>query len=106
MFIRDVSMRDMLHRMVDTAIGLRTGFAVSVGSLGRFRKHYLTKEEYARYRATYAANTEEDVWESLFVMLAMFGCLGRQVAAQCHYSYPEEDETFIRSYLERMRGKR
>ncbi len=99
MFIRDISLRDMLNRMIDSYIGLHHDFAVSVGTLGKYRKQYLSDDEYLLYKNTYLSNTAEDQWKSLFYMIDLFGALGRQMAERCGFTYPEADEQYMRAYL-------
>lgn len=102
MFIRDISLRDMLNRIVDAYIGIRNDYKVSVGTLGKYRKKYLSKAEYELYRRTYLSNTTEDIWKSLFYMIDLFGSLGRYLADKSGFSYPEKDEQYMREYLRRI----
>ena len=105
MFIRDISLRDMLNRIVDTYIGISNDYKVSVGTLGKYRKRYLSQVQYELYRNTYLSNTTEDQWKSLFYMIDLFGSLGRQVASTCNFTYPEEDERYMKDYLLRIKKK-
>lgn len=102
MFIRDTPLRDMLNRIVDTYIAISNNNKVSVGTLGKYRKKYLSKAQYDIYRNTYLSNTIEDTWNSLFYMIDLFGALGRYIADKCSFIYPEEDEQYMRNYLRRI----
>lgn len=101
-FIRDISLRNMLNRFIDTYIGINNDYKVSVGTLGKYRKKYLSKAQYELYKNTYLSNTTEDVWKSLFYMIDLFGSLGRYIADKCNFIYPEEDEQYMRDYLCRI----
>lgn len=105
MFIRDISLRDMLNRMIDTYIGMKNEYRVSVGTLGKYRKKYLTEMEYALYKNTYTSNTIEDIWKSAFCMIDLFGFLGRQIADKYHYHYPNDEEQYMRKYMCRIMMK-
>lgn len=105
MFIRDISLRDMLNRIVDAYIGIHYDYKVSVGTLGKYRKNYLSPSQYEGYRNTYLSNTIEDQWESLFYMMELFGSLGRQIADKCSFVYPEEEERYMKQYLLRIRNE-
>jgi aminoglycoside 6-adenylyltransferase len=102
LFIRDISLRDMLNRVVDTYIGINNDYKVSVGTLGKYRKKYLSEVQYELYTNTYLSNTIEDIWRSLFFMIDLFGSLGRDIANKCNFTYPEEDEQYMRDYLYRI----
>lgn len=102
MFIRDISLRDMLNRMIDTYIGMNNNYKVSVGTLGKHRKQYLSNAEYKLYKNTYLSNTTEDQWKSLFYMIDLFDSLGRQIAEKYGFTYPAEDEQYMRNYLHRV----
>lgn len=102
MFIRDISLRDMLNRMMDTYIGMNNDYKVSVGTLGKYRKQYLSHDEYELYKCTYLSNTTEDQWKSLLCMIDLFGSLGRQIAVKYGFHYPAENEQYIRDYLHRV----
>ncbi len=105
MFIRDVSMRDMLHRMLDARIGQTCGDGAQVGTLGRHRKKYLPEARYSAYRDTYRSNTDADLWDSLYGMMDLFRDSGTEVAEACGFEYPAEDERTMRDYVRRMRGR-
>jgi aminoglycoside 6-adenylyltransferase len=99
LFIRDVALRDMFNRIVDTYIGIKNNYSVSVGTLGKYRKKYLSKEEYELYQNTYLSNTNDDRWNSLFYMMDLFNAFGKSIADKCGFLYPEEDEKQMRVYL-------
>jgi len=105
MFIRDISLRDMLNRIVDTYIGINNDYKVSVGTLGKYRKKYLSKTQYELYRKTYLSNTTEDIWKSLFYMIDLFSSLGMYIAGKSNFSYPVKDEQYMRDYLCRIINK-
>jgi aminoglycoside 6-adenylyltransferase len=102
MFIRDVSLRDMLNRMIDAYIGMNYDYKVSVGTLGKYRKKYLPDRLYEMYLNTYLSNTTKDKWDSLYYMIDLFTLTGKYIAKKYHYIFPEEDEEYIRYYVDRM----
>lgn len=100
LFIRDISLRDMLNRMVDVYIGMNNNYRVSVGTLGKYRKKYLPADHYNMYRKTYNSNTYEDCWDSLFSMISLFDILAKKIAEKYNYIYPQEKKDFVMKYLE------
>lgn len=102
MFIRDVSLRDMLNRIIDAYIGMRYNYQVSVGTLGKHRKKYLSQAHYELYKNTYLSNTTKDQWKSLFYMIDLFSSLARQIAEKYNFTYPVNEEQYIKNYLSTM----
>lgn len=103
MFIRDISMRDMLNRMIDTYIGMNYDYKVSVGTLGKYRKNYLPDKIYQLYKNTYLSNTTKDIWCSLNYMIDLFRLMGKSIAENYNYHYPEMDEQYVRDYVSRIK---
>ena len=99
LFIRDISLRDMLNKMLDTYIGMNNDFKVAVGTLGKYRKKYLPTNIYEKYRNTYCSNTEMDCWNSLFSMISLFDMIAKSVGAKFGYSYPQATKDFVMKYL-------
>lgn len=54
---------------------------------------------------TYISNTTEDMWKSALYMIDLFGWLGRQMADQYHYQFPDNDEQYMRNYMQRIMSK-
>jgi aminoglycoside 6-adenylyltransferase len=102
MFLRDISMRDMLNIMVDNYIGLENNYSVTTGTLGKYRKIYLSDELYEIYRKTYLSNTIGDIWASLNYMIDLFSLTGMKIAETHGYHYPKADESYMRDYIMRM----
>ena len=100
MFLRDITLRDMLNRMIDTYIGIMTEYSVSVGLLGKCRKSFLPKQYYDIYVKTYLSNTADDVWSSLFYMVDLFSLLGKHIAEKNNWNYSEQTELLVRQYLQ------
>ncbi len=102
MFIRDIAIRDMLSRMIDTYIGMQQEYRVTVGTLGKYRKKYLTSEQYELYRSTYLSNTYEDCVKSIYSMIHLFSLLGKKIAKENGFTYPSESEKFVLQYLDHI----
>lgn len=102
MFIRDISLRDMLNRLIDQYIGINNEFRVSVGTLGKYRRKYLSAMEYDLYEKTYLSNTAEDRWNSLGYMMDLFSYLGKKIASNRGYVYPDNSEAIVRAYIHRI----
>jgi len=104
MFIRDIGVRDMLNKIIDAYIEM-TNNSATVGTLGKYRKKYLSETQYSTYKMTYLSNNPEDIWKSIFYMLELFEELGIYIASHYGYKYPESEVRYVRDYLIRVRDR-
>jgi len=104
MFIRDIGVRDMLNKIIDAYIEM-TNPSATVGTLGKYRKKYLSETQYSTYKMTYLSNNSEDIWKSIFYMLELFEELGTCIASHYGYKYPESEVRYIKDYLIRVRDR-
>ncbi len=103
MFIRDISLREPLNRIIDEYIGMNNNYKVSVGTLGKYRKKYLSNAEYTLYEKTYSFGTFDDIWSSLTAIIEMFGIVARKVAVKHGFNYPVASECFVIEYINAKR---
>lgn len=102
-FFRDIGVRDMLNIIIDSYIGMKNDYSISVGSLGKFRKHFLTEQQYQLYAKTYLTNNAEDIWASLFNMVEMFRELGTCIAKKYCFHFPEKELDYMKDHLMRIK---
>ncbi|MEI2401814.1 aminoglycoside 6-adenylyltransferase [Niallia taxi] len=96
--------RPMLDEMVSWWIGMNHNFQVSSGKMGKYFHEYLPEEYWDMYRQTYGDSSDENMWQSLFMMNDLFRLLGEEVAKQQNLSYPAEDDIKMTKYLKRLRS--
>ena len=99
----DVVVREQLMRMLTWYFGIQTDFQKSPGKLGKYLKRYLEPEIWRLLEGTYTDSQPEHIWESLFAMGTLFRQAGRSVADHFGFSYPEQDDKNVTSYLQRIR---
>jgi len=96
--------RPMLDEIVSWWIGMNYNFQVSSGKMGKYFREYLPEEYWDMYRQTYGDSSDENMWQSLFMMNDLFRLLGEEVAKQQNLSYPAEDDIKMTKYLKRLRS--
>ena len=72
--------------------------------MGKYFHEYLPEEYWVMYRQTYGDSSDENMWQSLFMMNDLFRLLGEEVAKQQNLSYPAEDDIKMTKYLKRLRS--
>ncbi len=55
------------------------------------------------YERTYADANAERMWASLLVTCDLFRLLGKEVAEAFHFTYPEQDDRNMITYLQHVR---
>lgn len=99
MWMYNVIVRDMLMKMLEWYIGIKTDFQVSVGKEGKFFKNFLPKDIYKKLQGTYCDSNYENLWKSIEVMTELFREIGKTVGKILGYEYNEEEDKNIMEYL-------
>ena len=96
---------DELNDMAAWYIGTKNDFGVSVGKMGKYFKKYLPADLYQQYLTTCATTDEESFWNAIFAACALFRTLAKQVAAALGFTYNQQDDDGIMTYLHAMKSR-
>jgi len=102
MWMYHVIVRDMLHKMLDWYIGVRTEFRVNVGMSGKYYRKYLPQHLYEQYARTYSGSEYDAVWASVFTACGLFRTVAAAVGDALGYPYNREEDENMTAYLSRM----
>lgn len=100
----EVLRNEQLLNMLRWHIGVRTGFKVSPGKLGKYFKKYLEPELWEMLLRTYSDASDENTWEALFVMGDLFRKVAVPIAGHFGFEYPFEDDRRVSAYLRHIRS--
>jgi aminoglycoside 6-adenylyltransferase len=92
-----------LHPLIRWHIGVRHGTATDAGIFGRWFARYLEDEIWEAYLETYSGADPEDQWRAMFAMTRFVEMLGKQIASELGFTYPEEIGSRVEHYLHRVR---
>lgn len=95
--------RPMLLQMLEWQVGIQDGFSVNIGKHAKFLKKFLPGEIWQELLTTYAIGNEEDGWKVLFAMVDLFHRTAIFVAEKLEFSYREDEEARVTSYLWHVR---
>ena len=95
----DDAVREQLMKMLNWYFGIKTGFKMSPGKLGKNFKSVFGTELYAEIEATYSDADIEHIWESLFTTGSLFRKLAHEVASTFGFEYPQGDDDRVSAYL-------
>lgn len=103
MYMLDHPVRDMLIRMLQWHIGIRTDFTADSGKNGKFFERHLEPRHWEAFAATYSDADYEHIWTALFTMADLFRDVATDVAEHFSYSYPLEDDRRVWKHLQHVR---
>lgn len=95
--------RNVLIRMIEWNIGIKTNFTKSAGKLGKYLEDFLKKEEWEQFVATYTDANASNIWNSLFIMCELFRENAVTVADHFNFPYPYQDDQRVTKYLLHVR---
>jgi aminoglycoside 6-adenylyltransferase len=98
----EIGPRSQLMKMLAWYVGVQTDFQKSPGKLGKYLKAYLSAEQWALLERTYADAQPENTWQALFTMGELFRRVGRAVAEEFGFNYPEGDDARVSDYIRRI----
>ncbi len=97
--ILEVWTRDQLTRMLNWYIGVKTGFAVNPGKLGKYLQKYLEPELWEMLLKTCADGSPEHTWDALFAMGDLFRIAALRVAGHFGFKYNQTEDRNMTAHL-------
>jgi len=95
----DQYVREQLEKMLRWYIGMHTGFAVSVGKMGKYFEKYLEPELWQMLLQTYSDADYEHTYQALLTMGELFRKIAIPVAEHFGYEYPYGDDERVSAHL-------
>lgn len=102
MYYLNVSVHDLLNRMLRWHIVLRAGGPVDMGILDSHMEKRLEGDLFRLYRATYSDGEYAHIWEAFDAAAQLWHEAGSRVAAQCGFEYPRETEENMLAFIRRL----
>jgi aminoglycoside 6-adenylyltransferase len=97
--MQDEYVREQLVKMLCWYIGMHTGFAISVGKMGKYFEKYLEPELWQMLLQTYSDADYEHTWQALLTMGDLFRKIAIPVAEHFGFEYPFGDDQRVSAYL-------
>lgn len=102
MFYLNVSVRDMLNRMIRWHIAMERGFRVELGILDSYFGRYLSDELYTLYRQTYPTADNGSIRIAYDATVRLFHAVATDVADRLGFVYPRETEEAMLAFIARL----
>jgi aminoglycoside 6-adenylyltransferase len=85
-------MREQLLQMISWQVGVETEWSRSVGKSYKYLDRFVSAALWADIMKTYAAGSEDAIWQALFLCCDLFREATEHVTRALGYPYPEYDE--------------
>ncbi|MBE5845711.1 MAG: hypothetical protein E7302_16395 [Butyrivibrio sp.] len=103
MFYLNIAVRDMLNKMLRWHIYLQKGTPVDMGILDSKMEKLLEKELFDLYKKTYPTADYDEIWKAFDAVVELFHKVGYVIAKKCGYTYPEETEKNMLSFISNLK---
>jgi len=90
-------------RVTGWEIGLRHGFGIAIGKMGKYIRNYLPEPKWREFLATYPDADPLRIWKALFLMMDSFREKALAVAGQYGFQYPKSEDERVYEFLEDIR---
>jgi aminoglycoside 6-adenylyltransferase len=104
MFMYEQINRNVLIKMLEWNIGIKTNFSKSAGKLGKYFEEFLEKDDWEAFVSTYTNGDYENIWDSLFIMCELFRKNAIAVSIHFGFTYPYQDDKRVTEYLQHVRS--
>lgn len=103
-FNLDYRMRHVwLRTMLEWHMSIDHDWSMKAGTYGRGLKKQVRPDIWAAVESSYAGETIDDNWRSLFETINLFGQVAREVGAALNLDYPQVLEDRVVAYLKRVK---
>ena len=106
-YVQDMTnahVRPQLMQLLCWKAGLRHGWSVSPGKMGKRLPQLLPEADWADYRASFFRCEPEEMWEVAERMARQFAALERELAEALRYSWNEAEARGSTEWLRRVRA--
>ncbi|MDD9268052.1 aminoglycoside 6-adenylyltransferase [Paenibacillus sp. GCM10023248] len=102
-FMYERPVRDMLVRMLQWHIGIRTGFTADSGKCGKYFEQWLEPRLWEAFVRTYPDGDYDHIWEGLETMCGLFRETAKEVAQYGGFAYNVQEDERVSAHLAHVR---
>jgi aminoglycoside 6-adenylyltransferase len=95
---------EKLCRMLEWKVEIDHEWSLKQGQYGKGLQKYLDKEIIEELTKTFEGKGDEAYWEELYNTIGLFRRTAKEVGDRLGYAYPEDIDSRVIKYLERVRG--
>ncbi|MCR5119450.1 MAG: aminoglycoside 6-adenylyltransferase [Lachnospiraceae bacterium] len=103
MFYLNVSVRDLLNRMIKWYLFLQAGQPIDMGILDSNMEKLMSEELFLLYKQTYPTAEYVRIWDAFDAVVKLWNVTGNAVAGHCGYDYSADTEKQMLSLIKDLR---
>ncbi|MDO5156556.1 MAG: aminoglycoside 6-adenylyltransferase [Eubacteriales bacterium] len=103
MFYLNISIRELLNRLINWYLVLENKAPVEIGILESNVGKLLEPELFRIYQKTYPTAEDESIWEAYQAVVTLWNVVGNRIAKQCGFDYPKKTEENMLRFIENLR---
>lgn len=103
MFYLNISIRELLNKILHWYIALREQKPIEIGILDSNLEKLLEPELFQIYKKTYPTADYESIWEAYQAVISLWNIVGNRIAEQCHFEYPEMMEREMLRFIDNLK---
>lgn len=103
MFYLNISIRELLNRMVHWYICMQNREPVEIGILDSNLEELLEEELFRLYKKTYPSADYEKLWEAYDAVILLWNIVGNRIAAHYQFTYPNKTEKEMKEFITTLR---
>jgi aminoglycoside 6-adenylyltransferase len=102
MFYLNVSIRDLLNKLLHWYITMQSQQPVEIGILDSNLEKLLEADLFQIYKKTYPTADYNSIWEAFHAVVSLWSVVGHRIAEAGGFSYPEQTEREMLQFIEHL----
>jgi len=103
MFYLNISIRELLNRMLHWYICMQSAEPVEIGILDSNLEELLEEELFQLYKKTYPSADYEKLWEAYEAVTLLWNTVGHRIAGHYQFTYPDRTEKEMKEFITNLR---
>lgn len=103
MFYLNISIRELLNRMLHWYICMQSDEPVEIGILDSNLEGLLEEELFQLYKKTYPSADYEKLWEAYEAVTLLWNTVGHRIAGHYQFTYPDRTEKEMKEFITNLR---
>lgn len=103
MFYLNISIRELLNRMLHWYICMQSDEPVEIGILDSNLEGLLEEELFQLYKKTYPSADYKNLWEAYDAVTLLWNIVGNRIAEHYQFTYPDRTEKEMKEFITNLR---
>lgn len=105
MFYLNISIRELLNRLLHWYICMQNQEPVEIGILDSNLEKLMEPELFQLYRKTYPTADYDIMWEAYEAVILLWSIVGHRISEQFNFEYPDKTEKEMEKFINHLRSE-